>query len=142
MTRLNAPSVSSFGRVNPLIPGVVALAGAAAYVAGYHPVGSGIVVGAGLALLNGWILSKRVEIAATSGSVAQALMVMQIGLLVTFTIIGIATVILIRISLPLTLGCAGGFVVSQLGILAAFYWTHARSIPSIDAAVAVERNPS
>lgn len=136
MTRLITASASRFGRVNPLIPSFVALAGVATYVVGYRPFGVGIVIGAALALLNGLILSKRVEFAATTGSVAQALMVMQIGLLVTFTIVGIATVVLIHYSLPLTVGCAAGFVVAQLAILAAFYWTQARSMPTI------ERKPS
>lgn len=136
MTRDNVPSASRFGRVNPLVPGAVAVAGLATYALGYRAVGGGIGIGAVLAMLNGLILSKRVEFAAATGSVAQALMVMQIGLLVTFTIIGIATVILIHYSLPLTLGCAAGFVAAQLGILGTFYWTHARSLPSI------ERKPS
>lgn len=141
MTRLSAPSSPRFGRVNPFVPGAVALAGLVVYAVGYHPVGGGIVIGAALALVNGLILSRRVEFAASTGSVAQALMVVQIGLLVTFTIIGIATVILIHYSLPLTLGCAAGFVVAQLAILAAFYWTHARSLPSLEVSPSVERNP-
>ena len=103
--------------------------------------GGGIAIGAALALLNGLILSKRVEFAARTGSVAQALMVMQIGLLVTFTIVGIATVILIHFSLALTIACAIGFVVSQLAVLAAFYWTHARTMPTLDVAPSVEEEP-
>jgi hypothetical protein len=142
VTRPIALSASRFGRVNPLVPGFVALVGLATYGAGYRAMGGGIAIGATLALVNGMILSKRVEIAATTESVTQALMVMQIGLLVTFTIIGIATVILIHFSLPLTLGCAAGFVVAQLAILSAFYWTHARSMPSIDATPSIERNSS
>jgi hypothetical protein len=141
VTRVIAPSVSRFGRVNPLIPGFVALVGLAAYAVGYRPVGGGIAIGAVLALINGMILSKRVEFAATTESVAQALMVMQIGLLVTFTIVGVATVILIHFSLPLTLGCAAGFVVAQLAILATFYWTHARTMPVLDTTPSIERNP-
>lgn len=142
MTRLIAPTGSRFGRVNPLMPACVALVGLAVFAAGHGAVGGGIAIGAGLALINGMILSKRVEFAATTGSVAQALMVMQIGLLITFTIVGAATVVLIHFSLPLTLGCAAGFVVSQLGILFIFYWTHARSMPSIDTTPNIERNPS
>jgi hypothetical protein len=141
VTRLTLPA-SRFGRVNPLIPGFVALVGLGVVAVGYRPMGSGIAIGAALALLNGLILSKRVEFAATTGSVAQALMVMQLGLLVTFTIVGVATVILIHFSLPLTVGCAAGFVVAQLGILGAFYWIHARNIPALEPAATVERNPS
>jgi hypothetical protein len=140
VTRLRAPSSLRFGRVNPLVPAVIALAGLAGTVVGYRPLGGGVAIGAGLALLNALILSKRVEFAARTGSVAQALMVMQIGLLVTFTIVGIATVILIHFSLPLTIGCAIGFVVAQLAVLAAFYWTHARTMPALDVAPSVERN--
>jgi hypothetical protein len=142
VTRLRTPSSSRFGRVNPLIPGVIALVGLGLFVAGYRPIGIGIAVGAALALLNGMILSKRVEFAAGTGSVAQALMVMQIGLLVTFTIVGIATVILIHYSLPLTIGCAAGFVTAQLAILAVFYWSHARTMPTLDVSPTVERNLS
>jgi hypothetical protein len=142
VTRLRTPSSSRFGRVNPFIPGVVALAGLGLFVAGYRPVGIGIAIGAGLALLNGLILSKRIEFAAGTGSVAQALMVMQLGLLVTFTIVGIATVILIHYSLPLTIGSAAGFVTAQLAILAAFYWSHARAMPALDVTPSVERNLS
>jgi hypothetical protein len=142
VTRVIAPTASRFGRVNPLMPGIVALMGLAVYAVGHRAIGGGIAIGAGLALINGMILSKRVEFAATTGSVAQALMVMQIGLLVTFAIVGAATVVLIHFSLQLTVGCAVGFVVSQLAILFAFYWTHARSMPSIDASPTIERNPS
>ncbi len=142
MTRLTKPSSSRFGRVNPVIPGVVALLGLGVLLAGFRPLGLGVAIGAALAFLNGMILSKRVEFAAGTGSVAQALMVMQVGLLVTFTIVGIATVILVHYSLPLTIGCAAGFVTAQLAILAAFYWTHARTKPALDVAPAVERNPS
>ncbi len=142
MTRLFSPSASPFGRVNPLVPAFVVLIGLGSYAAGYHPVGGGIAIGALLALVNGLILSKRVEVASTTGSVASALMVMQVGLLVTFTIIGAATVLLIHYSLALTLGCAAGFIVAQLAILATFYWTHARTMPSLDATTSVERKPS
>lgn len=142
MTRLTRPSLARFGRVNPLIPGVIALAGLGTLLAGYRPIGLGIAIGAVLAFLNGLILSKRVEFAAGTGSVAQALMVMQIGLLVTFTIVGIATVILIHYSLPLTIGCAIGFVSAQLAILAAFYWSHARTMPALDGTPSAERNLS
>ncbi len=142
MTRLIRLPSPRFGRVNPLIPGVIALAGLGIVLARYRPIGLGIAIGAGLALLNALILSKRVEFAASTGSVAQALMVMQIGLLVTFTIVGIATVILIHYSLPLTIGCAIGFLTAQLAILAAFYWSHARTMPALDVTPSVERNPS
>jgi hypothetical protein len=140
VTRLSTPSLLRFGRVNPLIPAAIAVVGLVVLLAGYRPMGGGVAIGAGLALLNAWILSKRVEFAAATGSVTQALMVMQIGLLVTFTIVGIATVILIHFSLPLTIGCAIGFVVAQLAVLAAFYWTHARSMPALDVTPSAERN--
>ncbi len=141
MTRSIAPMLNKFGRVNPIVPAVVAVAGWCVYVAGNRAVGGGVAIGAGLSLVNGLILSKRVEYAATTASVAQALMVMQVGLLLTFTIIGIATVVLIHFSLPLTIGCACGFVVAQLGILAAFYWSHARTMPPLDPKPTPEGNP-
>jgi putative flippase GtrA len=132
---------SRFGRVNPIVPAMTILVGAALYVSGRSAVGGGVAIGAVLALVNGFILSKRVEFAATTGDVAQALMVMQIGLLVTFTVIGAATIVLIHFSLALTIACACGFVASQLGILATFYWTHARTMPPVELKATPERNP-
>jgi biopolymer transport protein ExbB/TolQ len=54
------------------------------------------------------------------------MLVMQVGLLVSFTVIGVATVILVKISEALAVATVGGFVVAHVAILAAYFWTHAR----------------
>jgi hypothetical protein len=127
-------------RINPLLPALVAVSGAGLYLAGSHWVGAGVALGAGLALLNGLLLAKRVDVAAATGDVGTALMVMQLGLLVTFTVIGLATIVLIHFSLAMTVACAVGFVIAQLMILAAFYWTHGRSATGIETAGTSGRN--
>jgi hypothetical protein len=55
------------------------------------------------------------------------MLVMQLSLLVTATIVGIATVILVHISLAMAVAFAAGFGVSHIAILAEFYWAIARS---------------
>jgi hypothetical protein len=108
------------------------LVGLAIGVAGPHWVGIGLVVGAVLAYLNGLILSQRVDLAAAVGDVGRALLVMQLGLLMSCTVIGIATIVLIKISLALAVSAAAGFAVAHLAILAAFYWTQGRSRPEAE----------
>lgn len=122
------------GRVNPYVPLAVIAAGAVFFGLGMRAIGTGIGVGACLAFVNGLILSRRVEIAADTGDFARAVMVMQIGLLVSFTVIGVATIVLVKISLAMAVASAAGFAVGQLGILAAFYWTRGRQD------IAAERN--
>jgi hypothetical protein len=116
-----------FGRVNPAVPGAVVLVAAAAFAGGFHDVGVGAAIGAVLACLNGVFLSQRVEVAANSANLGIALMVMQLGLLVTATIVGVTTVILIHFSLAMAIASAAGFLVTQLAILATFFFTRARS---------------
>jgi hypothetical protein len=115
------------GRVNPLVSVLVALAGPVAFVLGFRWVGVGIAIGACMALFNAVLLSRRVDLAAKMSTVATALLFMQLSLLVTATIIGIATVILVRISLAMAVAFAAGFGVSHVAILAEFYWTKART---------------
>ena len=114
------------GRVNPLVPAMVVVAGAVVFGFGYRFIGAGIAVGACLAFVNALLLSRRVELAADTGDMARAMMVMQIGLITTFVVIGVATVILVKISLAMAVAAAAGFAVAQLAILAAFYLTRAR----------------
>ena len=122
-------SKATRGRVNPAMPGVVALAGAVAFALGYRWIGAGVAVGACLGLVNGWLLSRRVEAAADTGDFARAMLVMQLGLLVTMTIVGITTIILVHFSLSMAVASAAGFGATQLAILAAFYWSRARREP-------------
>lgn len=119
---------ASHARVNPYAPLPVLLAGVALVAAGYRDVGIGVAVGSLLAVVNSLLLSGRVEVAAESGDVARALLIMQAGLFVTFAIVGAATVVLVHFSVPLAVGSAIGFGVAQTLILAAFYWTHGRAV--------------
>jgi hypothetical protein len=127
-------AVPMIGRVNPLVPAVVVLAGAATYIVGYRWIGAGISVGALLAFLNGVLLSERVEVAADMGDLGRALLVMQLGLLVTATVIGLATIVLIHFSLSMAVASAFGFIVTQMAIIGTFYFTRARSTRMENAA--------
>lgn len=117
----------TLGRVNPLVPLGVGLVGLGCFVYGLHFVGAGIAIGAVLGLMNGLFLSRRVDIAAGTGDIGRALMVMQLGLLVAVTIIGITTVVLVHFSVSMAVACAIGFLVTHLGMLAAFYLLRGRS---------------
>lgn len=114
-------------RVNPAVPATVAAAGFLAFLAGYRMPGAGIAIGAILAYINAVFLYQRVDIAAHTSDVARALMVMQLGLLLTFTVIGVVTFALIKISLALAIAAAAGFSVTHLGLLFAFYLTRERT---------------
>lgn len=120
------------GRVNPLVPAVVALMGLVTYITGYHWIGAGTIVGAGLGYLNGLVLSRRVEIAADMADVGRALMVMQIGLLLSASVIGVVTVVLVRFSVAMAVASAAGFVATHFGILAVFYFRQARVRPALE----------
>jgi hypothetical protein len=115
------------GRVNPLVPLVAIVVGLVLASTGRPPIGFGVAIGGALAYFNGVVLSRRVDLAAVAGNAAGALAVMQVGLLVTMTIIGVVTVILVKVSLPLAVATAAGFGATQMVILATFYWTHARN---------------
>ncbi|HEX6508824.1 MAG TPA: hypothetical protein VF221_14445 [Chloroflexota bacterium] len=140
MKRLTASSLSLGGRVNPLAPAAVAVTGLILIAAGNRWVGGGVAIGAVLALANALVLTARVDLAASVRDVGSALLIMQIGLLVTFGIIAVTTLILIHISLALTVACAAGFLVAHLLILAEFYWSHARRAPTVSAVSSSERN--
>jgi hypothetical protein len=125
--------MSVSGRVNPYAPGAVGLAGLILFLIGYRWIGPGVIVGALLAYINGLLLSRRVDFAADLSDVGRALLVMQLGLLLTCTIIAIATIILIHFSLAMAVACAAGFGVAQLAMLFAFYWTHGRRDPRVES---------
>ena len=114
------------GRVNPYVPAAVVAAGLLCFAAGAREIGLGVGAGACLAFINGLLLSRRVEIAADTGDIGRALLVMQLGLLLTFTVIGVVTIVLVRFSVAMAVASAAGFAVAQLGMLAAFYWARGR----------------
>jgi hypothetical protein len=125
MRVLNMRAVA--GRVNPLVPAGVVLVGLVGFLLGQRWVGGGIAVGALLAFANGVLLSRRVELAADTGDLGRALLVMQVGLLLTATVIGLVTVVLVRFSLAMAVASAVGFVLTQMAILGAFYFSYART---------------
>lgn len=114
------------GRVNPAVPAAVVVFGFALFIASYRWIGAGIAVGACLAYINGILLSRRVDLAAATGDMAGAMAVMQVGLIVTLTIVGISTVVLVKLSLAMAVASAAGFAVAQLAILAAYYRKYSR----------------
>lgn len=114
-------------RANPVVPLTVAGAGLILFLVASRWIGAGVAIGALLAYVNMLVLSGRVEVAADSGDVARALMVMQLGLLVTFTIVALAVVILVHFSLTMAVSAAAGFAVAQMAMLAVFYWTKGRT---------------
>lgn len=119
----------ALARVNPVPPAIVAAAGLVLLLAGYRMSGAGIAAGALLAVINSVLLSGRVEVATASGDMARALLIMQSGLMVTFVVVGAAAIILVKISVALAVAAAISFGVTQMIILATFYWTRARRAP-------------
>lgn len=116
----------ALGRANPFAPVAVFLCGLGVALVASHAVGFGIAIGALLALGNGVLLSRRIDTAAGMNDVGHALLVMQLGLVITCTVIGAATIVMIHFSLSMTIAAAVGFAVAQIGSLAAFYWLKGR----------------
>ncbi|MGI8826303.1 MAG: hypothetical protein ACR2JC_11780 [Chloroflexota bacterium] len=119
--------VGALGRANPVVPAVVAAAGLLIGLFGPHAIGIGVALGAALALANGAILSRRVDMAAHVGDVGQALLLMQLGFLLTCSLVAGVTIILLKYSIGAAVAAAAGFAVAQIGSLAAFYWTKGRA---------------
>ncbi|GAC1467197.1 MAG: hypothetical protein PVSMB7_13490 [Chloroflexota bacterium] len=120
------------GRANPLVPAAVALCGVLVATVGPRAPGLGLAVGALLAFVNSALLSRRIDMAAEMDDVGRALLLMQVGLLVTCTIIALATIVLIHFSVGTAIAAAAGFAVAQLGSLATFYWTQGRGQTSLE----------
>lgn len=118
---------AALGRANPYVPLAVIAAGVAIFLSISRPVGIGIAVGAVLAFLNLLFLSSRVDIAAGAGDLGRAMLVMQIGMMTAFVLIGIVIVALVHFSLAMAVAAAAGFGVTQLGMLATYYWTRGRT---------------
>lgn len=123
------------GRVNPIVPVAVAAVGLIVALAGPRAVGLGVMIGAALALVNSVLLSRRIDVAADMANVGHALLVMQVGLLINATVIGVVTIVLLHFSLGLAVAAAAGFAVAQLGTLAAFYWTRGREQRALEGEV-------
>lgn len=117
----------ALSRANPAVVGLAVAVGAVLAALVSHPIGIGVAIGGILAFINMLLLSGRVEVAADAGDMGRALMVMQLGLAVTFTIVGVATIILVKISVPMAVASAAGFGATQLAMLAVFYLTRGRA---------------
>lgn len=118
---------AALGRVNPYVFLVVLAAGIILFFAVSHAIGVGVAVGAVLASVNSLLLSGRVEVAADTGDLGSALVVMQVGLMTTFIIVALATIALIHFSTAAAVAAAAGFIITQMGLLAVFYWTRGRA---------------
>jgi hypothetical protein len=116
------------GRVNPYVPAAAVLAGVGVAGGWSGPAGVGIAAGAMLAYVNGLLLSRRVDLAAQTGDMAGALLVMQLGLMVSLTIVAVVTIALARFSVAAAVGEVAGFGATHVLILGAYYWTHARRL--------------
>lgn len=114
-------------RVNPAVPATIAVGGVVLFLVGYRLVGAGLVIGAGLAFVNAIFLYQRVELAAEAGDVGRALVAMQLGLLLTFTLVGVVTFALIKIALGLAIAAVVGFSITHLALLCTVYLTRERS---------------
>jgi hypothetical protein len=111
----------AFGDVNIVLPALVIVAGAAVAIAGKGYLGVGIGVGALLAYFNSWLLASRIEVATSTGVAAAAMISMQLGLLVTFTVVGGLTILMVFISLPMTVAMAISFFLTQTAELGLYY---------------------
>ncbi|MGH2449431.1 MAG: hypothetical protein ACRDFS_12625 [Chloroflexota bacterium] len=117
----------AFARINPLAPAMVVVIGLGLVVAGDRQIGVGVVIGALLAVLNSALLSRRIDLAAEMSSVGHALLIMQLGFLVTCTIIGVATIVLALISVRLAVANAAAFFVTEMVMFGLFFFARPRS---------------
>jgi hypothetical protein len=117
---------AALGRANPYIPLAVIAMGGGVFLSVSRPIGSGLAIGAVLAFGNVLFLSGRVDLAAATGDLGRAMVVMQIGMFTAFVLIGVVIVVLVHFSLAMAVAAAGGFAATQLGMLAAYYWTRGR----------------
>ncbi|HZT96223.1 MAG TPA: hypothetical protein VFB34_05235 [Chloroflexota bacterium] len=107
--------------VNPLLP-VAVIGGAVAVTAfGLPFIGAGIAAGSVLAYVNSALLARRIQLATATGDTAAAMISMQLGLLVTFTVVAGITVLMVLISRPMTVAMAITFFVVQTAELALYY---------------------
>lgn len=111
----------AFGDVNVVVPALVMVAGAAVALNGKGYIGAGIAVGALLAYFNSWLLASRIEVATSTGVAAAAMISMQLGLLVTFTVVGGLTILMVFISLSMTVAMAITFFLTQTAELGLYY---------------------
>lgn len=122
-----------FWDVNPVLPAVIAATGIVLVGAGRPFVGVGLIAGALLAFLNSWLLVKRIDLAAATGNAPAAMVSMQLGLLVTFTVVGGMTVGMIFVSRTMTIIMAITFFVTQTLELLLYYWARRSRMGSLNS---------
>ncbi len=111
----------AMGDVNLLLPALVIIGAVGVAVSDHPYIAVGIAVGAVLAYVNSGLLAKRIMLAATTGNAGAAMISMQVGLLVTFTVVGAITVGMVLISRPMTVAMAICFFVVQTAELVLYY---------------------
>lgn len=109
------------GDVSIMLPLAAIVVSFAVGITGHGYVGIGITIGALLAFLNSGLLVKRIDVAAMAPNPGAALIAMQLGLLITFTVVGGLTLVMIHISVQMTVAMAISFLVSQTGELIFVY---------------------
>ena len=131
---------SGLGDVNLIVPGLVVLSGIGVSIAGRPYIGIGIAVGALLAVLNTVLLIKRVDMAAASGLAPVAMVSMQLGLLVTFTVIGGVAVVMVLINLSMTIAMAISLFGTQTAELLLYYRARRSRLGAMPAPLTSEHN--
>ncbi len=117
----------AMGDVNLLLPALVIIGAIGVAVSDHPYIAVGIAVGAVLAYVNSGLLAKRIMLAATTGNAGAAMISMQVGLLVTFTVVGAITVGMVLNSRPMTVAMAICFFVVQTAELVLYYRARKRT---------------
>ena len=112
-----------FNDVSAIFPIAVVAGGALFTIMSHDLIGAGIGVGAILAYVNSGLLAKRVDVAVDTGNAAAAMIAMQVGLIVTFTFVGLVTVAMLYISLQMTVAMGISFFICQTIELLLYYRT-------------------
>lgn len=130
MTLGRVLTVVRWGDVNGLFPVVVIAVAVGVAASGRGYIGAGIAVGALLALMNSSLLLRRIAGAVETGNPAAAMISMQVGLLVTFTVVAAVTVLLVLVSRSMAVAMGISFFVTQTGQIAVFFLErHGQSRP-------------
>lgn|GEM_PF-1943910 len=109
------------GDVNAVLPALIVMGSAVVALVGRPLLGAGIAAGALGAYLNSGLLVKRIQLAASTGDPAGAMIAMQVGMLVTFLLAGGITVAMLFVSVTMTVAMAIAFFVTQTLELALYY---------------------
>lgn len=118
--------------VSPFVPAVGVVVAVGLSIAGQFAVGLGIAVGAALAYINSGLLVKRIGMATSTGNTAAGVVVMQLGLFISFTLIGGLTVAMLLISVRMTVAMGVAFFIAQTLEIGLYYRAkHASSVAPV-----------